>query len=301
MEIKRRLVLKAPNGLSKLAEWLNYYNLVNGSKGNPNSLLLEFDVEGKRLLSKFNTDTKDYVRYSEISFEDVGVELLEVSSAGETQYNNERILAGFLYTLDKLISISKILNSTEVKLSIYFIESMYHTGMMECVKVKFETSSFMMNLATSKVAQHFNYLTDEFCKDKLFVIPNPIEFEVTPTFLSEFYKVAKIYSDKQEKTKMSVSLYSKNGTVYISDFDGNVVGKRSNGFLYSIKMSELTEDYYNTNSDFDLYINFSRINALSELFPNGCKMELSPTNNKFVMFTDETSKVLIGCLDTNKQ
>ena len=183
-----------------------------------NSILLEVDPTGERLLAKTFTKDSGSVRFSAISFADCNLSV--VSNSGAEALGNSRILVALLNALKKSISILKRfseINGGNVDMTIdidYALVKLKKTGAEHFagLYIVFSDQKLEMKLDGFRLSE-FKYLTDE----KFFSVFNvqtEYSFELSPETIES---IIKTYSIVKLGDSDALTFFVEGNGVYVRD------------------------------------------------------------------------------------
>lgn len=237
---KLTLYLEKPN--ARFLEYLKNFAKI------ANSLLLEIDPFGKQFIAKTFTEAKDSVRFSAVTFDDCGMNVLNHDQTDEVkEYENYRIKLG---VLSKLSSVIKIIDRFESDNKSYNIIINYdfkkdeRTGeITECIaeNIQFTSDVLSMKLDGFRPTE-FRYLSDDTFNNKVAKIDDPIEFELTSECISNIIKTSEIV--KVDDNKDMLVFYNKGKKIYVKDHiirEGDKKEKKELPENFSYLIGELSE------------------------------------------------------------
>lgn len=221
-----QLVLKSTGSNTAFTNWLK------GFKDIVNVLLIEVDLDEKKFVAKSFPESRSIVKYDEISFENAGYELESltnnegkslltakkalVAGAKGDMTNDNRIKVGLYNVLTKFIDVvTMYASNVDHTLTIDFDEcsNVKYVSSQEAVKqwqgekLTLKSQSLSMTVKCSTLTEFFVFLKDETFNDVIAVIPDPINFTVTPETINNLNRVSLLFSS--DKNRSTVKLYTK--------------------------------------------------------------------------------------------
>lgn len=282
MELK----FKSTGSTAGFVTWLK------GFKDIEASLLIEVDLETESFVAKSFPKSKCVVKYSKISFEDAGYELIHVlDNNGDVldwsntydQTTDGRVKWGLFEILAKTIGVEDMFSATDHEMIINFdlCKDVYYMGsktadiVYQTNQVILKSMSLMMSIKGSEISETFMKCDDNTFLNRVCNIGSPAEFEVTNDTLANLAKISSVFSNDK---KDLIKFYSKdeNGQHALYAYD-----KRDGHYDYLLG--------YFTSGEQTVS---SSIVVVKENFMNGTK-GLSEETFKIVLDTAGSSRLLV--------
>lgn len=304
-----QLVLKNNGNHANFITWLKGFKDINPT------LLVEIDLTEQKFVAKGFPESRCIVKYSEISFESAGYEIVSLvdddnntclTTKGKLsqKYAKEftgdnRIKAGIYTILSKVIDALHIYTNTEYTLTIPFtnIRSVKYVQAANAIE-QWQAQKMIMSSKTSEItvncsqlSEFFRFLSDDLMLNTICAINKPLTFSVTPETISNLNSISQLFiSDKSRNT---IKLYIKD--------EGNDI--------YSLYAHDETDKSYNyllgylngeINPESPIDVN-TEVLILRENFMNATKalsdtinIAISQTDSTRVLLTSGTSKIVIA-------
>lgn len=237
-----QLVLKSNGNTSPFVAWLKGFKDINSI------LLIEVDLVAHKFVAKCFPETRDIVKYSEISFEQAGYELNSLLENDEDilvngtlptnlipEYENDaRIKVGVYKILPKYIDVMNMYSDVDhtmkirydVSNNVKYIKATSPKKEWQGELVTLSSKTLSMNVKCSQLTEFFDFLPDS-TVNMICNLDTPVSFMVLPETISNLDKVSQLFVS--EKSKANVELYVKK--------DGDVFA------LYAYDATEKSYDY----------------------------------------------------------
>lgn len=190
------------------------------------SLLIEVDAEQEKFVSKAFTVDKGLVRYSEISFADANLAIVEGSDIPAV-----RLKLGIFLMLPKFITVCETFSTTDFTIQVDY-ETLNEPGSPvhgEFVSdaIRFVSKSLKMTVNECSPAE-FTYLSDEIFNQSIHVANDAVKITVTPDQIKNLIAISGIFAADSKKDIMI--LYSKETE------DGAAIYARDKNTLYDYEL-----------------------------------------------------------------
>lgn len=221
--------------------FVNY--LKNFAKIRP-SLLIEIDTKINAFVAKTFSEDRAAVRFSAIPFADCNMSV--TSHDGEKELGNNRIKAGILIQLPKLIKIverfgeikDKSGNSTfDIDIDYDILKNQEGTTDYVVTSISFNSDALKMKMDGFRISE-LRYLNDNTFNNVVFNVQDPVSFEVCPAVISSIIKTSDII--KIDPRKDALVFYVSGQDVYVKDTSDP---EKTPNFVYKIGKLDQTPDY----------------------------------------------------------
>jgi hypothetical protein len=220
--------------------FVNY--LKNFAKIRP-SLLIEIDTNERAFVAKTFTEDRGSVRFSAIGFNKCNMTIVE--NTGENTLGKERIKAGILIQLPRLIKIIEQFGANLDKdgNATFDITFEYDTlvnknGATDYVvtMITFTSKSLKMKLDGFRISE-LTYLSDDKFNNVVFNVQDAVKFKLTSDMISSIIKTSDIV--KLDGKKDALTFYVDGNNLYVKD----LVSKGESNFVYLLGTLSDTVDY----------------------------------------------------------
>jgi hypothetical protein len=220
--------------------FVNY--LKNFAKIRP-SLLIEIDTNERAFVAKTFTEDRGSVRFSAIGFNKCNMTIVE--NTGENTLGKERIKAGILIQLPRLIKIIEQFGANLDKdgNATFDITFEYDTlvnknGATDYVvtMITFTSKSLKMKLDGFRISE-LTYLSDDKFNNVVFNVQDAVKFKLTSDMISSIIKTSDIV--KLDGKKDALTFYVDGNNLYVKD----LVSKGESNFVYLLGALSDTVDY----------------------------------------------------------
>jgi len=211
--------------------FVNY--LKNFAKIRP-SLLIEIDTNLKAFVAKTFSEDRGSVRFSSITFDDCNMTV--VSHDGEKELGENRIKAGILIQLPKLIKIVERFGSAvddkgnskfDIVIDYDLLKNQEGTDDYVTTSISFISDILKMKMDGFRISE-LKYLSDDKFNNAVFSVQDPVTLEVTASTISSIIKTSDII--KVDPRKDTLVFYVEGTAVYVKDF----VKDKAPNFVYKI-------------------------------------------------------------------
>ena len=189
-----KLSFKNSGPTDGLIKWLKDFSVMSSS------LLIEVDTKEQKFVSKAFTIDKALVKYSEISFQDCNLELLDSSDNLDGRLN----LCIFLM-LPKMISVCETFSTTDFQMDINFEVNqdvaLGPLGTLVSPSINFKSSSLSMRIDEGSPSA-FQQLPDQVFNDNVHIAPSPVSVTVTPEMIKNLIAISGILTGDPKKDFM---------------------------------------------------------------------------------------------------
>lgn len=205
-----------------------------------NSLLIEIDFNLGAFVAKTSTKDRDFVLFSQISFDKAGYEPVSVP---ELQ-SGKRVLWGIINILPKVIEIVGMFSNVEHTLTVNF-DVLYRDDTntdFEYTTTDVELKSKNLTMKTyASSYKEFLEISDTMFFDIFYVVDNPSEVTVTPEIIKTVLNVSGVMS--QDIKTSALEIYSKDSADGQKEFhiaDGS--GKGSYDYIIGYGSKDKTQN-----------------------------------------------------------
>lgn len=287
-----QLQFKNNKNASEFSNWLK------GFKDIQNSLLLEIDLVENAFIAKCFPSSKSIVRYSKLSFEDAGFELLYINDNEKNAVENwsetygskfdggNRVKIGLYEMLPTFINYINLFNDVPFEMTIDFdlckqvqyIQDGKPYPEYQVTDIVFKSQLLTIHVAGSKISEFFYRCTDELFFNNVYSVKDPVVFDIAQESINNLIKVSSV---TKVAGKNSIKLYTKTHEdkicLYAYDYDNNA---------YDYLLGTLQGDAKCDNT----YVVISRDNFINAV--KGIDSNLQITLDQ-----SSNAKLLIGCGD----
>lgn len=200
-----KIVFKKTGPISGFVDWIERFK----GEISKDSLIIEIDNVKRLFISKTYDKVRSLVRYSEISFEDAGLEPQAVSD--ELKSSGERVLVGIFIILPKFIDALKTFETSPT----FSMEIDYEKVPVQNVPtfcacaVQFKSQSLKMRIpGSSLAATEMAPMTDETFCEKVWVAPDPVSVVVSGDVLKNIVSVSEIFASREDKLSNYMEFYT---------------------------------------------------------------------------------------------
>lgn len=220
--------------------FVNY--LKNFAKIHP-SLLIEIDTNLKAFVAKTFSEDRGSVRFSSITFDDCNMTI--VSHDGEKELGENRIKAGILFQLPKLIKIVERFGSSvddkgnskfDIVIDYDLLKNQEGTDDYVTTSISFISDILKMKMDGFRISE-LKYLSDDKFNNVVFSVQDPVTLEVTASTISSIIKTSDII--KIDPRKDTLVFYVEGTSVYVKDF----MKDKAPNFVYKIGELSAAPDY----------------------------------------------------------
>ena len=189
------LVFKNTGPLTNFSNWLKAFNEIQ------NSLLIECDLTNSCFVSKGFTSDHTVVKYGKITFDETGVELLNIKDNDKNVYTleewnkkyNERIKIGIFMILPKFIRVIDTFSDTDFNLNIEF--DIYKNGNIQefhATSINFKSKSLKMKVKDCNISE-FEQVTDDLFFNKINVIDNAMSYDISMDAIKNLMSISSVF------------------------------------------------------------------------------------------------------------
>lgn len=219
-----QLILKNTGPTASFVSWLK------GFKDIHNTILIEVDLTEKKFIAKCFTESRNIVKYSDITFENAGYEmdslsdndgnsLLTIGNELEASYTNiftgdNRIKIGLYDILSNIIDVALMYVDVEHTITLNFdlANNVKYVGgdkamkQYQSEKLIFGSKTLTMTINCTVLTEFFRFLDDNtfmnVCK-----LGNEMSCNVTPETISNLNRISQLF--KSEKTRSAIKFYTQ--------------------------------------------------------------------------------------------
>lgn len=288
---------------------VNFVTWLKGFKEIQPNLLLEVDLIENAFVAKCFPPEKSIVKYSKISFEDAGYELMfindnegnEIKDWGNSDFGKafpsaSRVKVGIYNILSKFIDVFATFSESAHTMSIKFdvcnnvkyiqdSKNIYTEYQGETITL--HSISLTMNIKCSVLSEYFYKCDDETFMNVVCFIKESEIFELTSETLNNLIKISSVFTI--DKSRDSIKFYSKKteeGRWALYAYDA------TNG-AYDYLLGYYTEGNECETSTVVFRENF--LNATKGI--NGIiKITLDTQNSSRILIEAETSKIVVAAV-----
>ena len=195
------LIFKNNGTTTGLSSWLKSFKEIQ------NSLLIECDLQEQCFISKCFTSDHTVVKYSKISFDDAGLEVLNLKDNNDVAYSLEewnekykvRIKIGIFLILPRFISVVDLFSNTDHKVTVEFdiyrapVGDEFHA---QCIK--FKSRSNNMKVKDCNISE-FEQVSDDLFFTKINVITEPMSFQLSMDVIKNLTAISSVFVTDSKK------------------------------------------------------------------------------------------------------
>lgn len=205
----------------------NFINWLKGFKEIQTSLIIEADLSEKEFVAKAFPSNKNIVKYSTISFENSGLELLYVSDDEGNEITDwkgtyagkfkagDRVKIAIYNILPKFIDVLSMYNEVDNTITIKFSEcnNVLYIGAPEPVSeyqaesIQLKSLQLTMNIKCSNISDIFSKCDDDIFFEKVCKIANPTTYEMTSDNINNLIKISNVFGI--DKSRDIIKFYTK--------------------------------------------------------------------------------------------
>lgn len=192
---------KGNGNVSAFSRWLEAFNEIQ------HSLLIECDLKEQCFISKCFTTDHSIVKYAKISFENAGLEILNIRDNDDVAYSveewnekyNKRIKIGIFLVLPKLISVVNVFQDTDFKFSIEFDVFKNPAGdEFHAKNLRLKSRSNDMKVKDCNISE-FEQLDDDLFFNRINAVENPMTFSISKDAIKCLTKISSIFVSDAKK------------------------------------------------------------------------------------------------------
>lgn len=223
--------------------FVNY--LKNFAKIRP-SLLIEIDTNIKAFVAKTFTEDRASVRFSAIPFDKCNMVIVE--NTGESELGTNRIKAGILLQLPKLIKILEQFGSDTDKSGNANFDIVFDYDTLAnkdkstdfvATAITFESKTLKMQMDGFRISE-LAYLSDDKFNTVVFNVQDEVKLKLTSEVISTLIKTSDIV--KIDPRKDALIFYVEGNNLYVKDYSGQSC-KSASSFVYQLGTLEDAPDY----------------------------------------------------------
>ena len=208
------------------------------------SLLIEIDTKMKAFVAKTFSEDRASVRFSSISFDDCHMTV--VSHDGEKELGENRIKAGILIQLPKLIKIVERFGAAvddnnnshfDIVIDYDLLKNQDGTDDYVTTSLSFISDILKMKMDGFRISE-LKYLSDEKFNNVVFSVEDPVSFEISAATISSIIKTSDII--KVDDRKDALVFYVEGKEVFVKD---SIAKDKPSNFVYKIGELEAAPDY----------------------------------------------------------
>lgn len=280
-------------GNSNFVTWLKQFKDVDTS----NCLLLEVDTAEKKFVTKVFTSDKFLVKFSQITFEDAGYELVGIlgNDGKKVKSLNSRIKCGIFMILSKFIDVVNAFDGAEHEVDVTFDEN------NEKEVVEYQTENMMFKSKSLKIRvkmgnlSEFNDLSDDTFFKAVYVMSTPIEVEVSKEVLKNVISISGLLSSDSQEEMVFYTKKDDDGKLkmYVKD------NHSSTDAGYDYFLGECTKDSNDVETEKIIYRN--KFIMVTKSIQDNIMLTLGGSNEKsdqkvFITTTDDNTKNVISTI-----
>ena len=180
---------------------IGFINWLKSFKEIQTSLLIECDLKESAFISKGFTSDHTVVKYGKITFDDAGLELLNIKDNDKNTYTREewlkkydiRIKIGIFMILPKFIQVIETFNDTDFKLNIDF--DIYKNGTdteFHATSINFKSKSLKMKVKDCNISE-FEQVSDDLFFNRINIIDNAMSFEISMNAIKNLMSISSVF------------------------------------------------------------------------------------------------------------
>lgn len=296
-----RLKFKNTGSTVNFATWLK------GFKDIASSIIIEVDPTSEEFIAKSFPESKFIVKYSKISFDESGLELVSMTDnsnnpidwQNDAIYSANRVKIAIRENFNKFIDVINMFSETEHEMDVNFNVNknvMYSNSRsseqeFQAETVVLKSLSLTMSIKTAPLNEHFQKLDDNTFLNVVCKVNSPTSFEVSSDILTNLNKISSIYSI--DKSRDTIKFYSK-------VVDGNRA-------LYAYDETNGSYDYllgyFVSGEDMDTAIHIYKenfINATKALVGEKINITMDTAgSSRLLINTEDNCKIIIASVKNN--
>lgn len=228
LKFKRR-----ENDTAGFVTWLKQFKDIDTS----NCLLMEIDTASKMFVSKVFTADKFLVKFSQISFEDAGYDLVEILDNNKKKVENlgSRVQCGVFMILSKFVDVAAAFVGTDHEMVVAFDENTENgASQFDAQNVMFTSKSLKIRVKMGNVSE-FKVISDDDFFNKIYTMATPISVNVTKEVLKNIISISGLLStDSQDE----MTFYTKKDGSVLKMYVRNGGSSLDGGYDYFIGDAE---------------------------------------------------------------
>lgn len=228
LKFKRR-----ENDTAGFVTWLKQFKDIDTS----NCLLMEIDTASKMFVSKVFTADKFLVKFSQISFEDAGYDLVEILDNNKKKVENlgSRVRCGVFMILSKFVDVAAAFVGTDHEMVVAFDENTENgASQFDAQNVMFTSKSLKIRVKMGNVSE-FKVISDDVFFNKIYTMATPISVNVTKEVLKNIISISGLLStDSQDE----MTFYTKKDGSVLKMYVRNGGSSLDGGYDYFIGDAE---------------------------------------------------------------
>lgn len=228
LKFKRR-----ENDTAGFVTWLKQFKDIDTS----NCLLMEIDTASKMFVSKVFTADKFLVKFSQISFEDAGYDLVEILDNNKKKVENlgSRVRCGVFMILSKFVDVAAAFVGTDHEMVVAFDENTENgASQFDAQNVMFTSKSLKIRVKMGNVSE-FKVISDDVFFNKIYTMATPISVNVAKEVLKNIISISGLLStDSQDE----MTFYTKKDGSVLKMYVRNGGSSLDGGYDYFIGDAE---------------------------------------------------------------
>ena len=228
LKFKRR-----ENDTAGFVTWLKQFKDIDTS----NCLLMEIDTASKMFVSKVFTADKFLVKFSQISFEDAGYDLVEILDNNKKKVENlgSRVRCGVFMILSKFVDVAAAFVGTDHEMVVAFDENTENgASQFDAQNVMFTSKSLKIRVKMGNVSE-FKVISDDVFFNKIYTMATPISVNATKEVLKNIISISGLLStDSQDE----MTFYTKKDGSVLKMYVRNGGSSLDGGYDYFIGDAE---------------------------------------------------------------
>ena len=164
-------------------------------------MLIECDLKEQSFISKGFTSDHTVVKYGKISFDNAGLNILNIKDNDDNNYTIDewlekydiRIKIGIFMILPKFIQVLDTFSDTDFKLNIHF--DVYKNGNdteFHATSINFKSKSLKMKVKDCNISE-FEQVSDDLFFNKINVIKNAMSFEISMNAIKNLMSISSVF------------------------------------------------------------------------------------------------------------
>lgn len=296
-----KLFFKNTGTTDNLVAWLKSFKDIFPS------LLIEIDPDTSEFVAKNFTPVKSIVKYSKLSFEDAGLELVNIIDNDEKDFNwslhhddksDGRIKCGISEILPKFIEVVAMFSGAEHEIifefdlntAVVYKSSKVTDTEYQVNNITFKSKTLTMNVRGSQISDIFFKCDDNTFHNKVCYIGSPSVFEVSIDALNNLMKISSVLKSADSKGNDEIRFYSK-----------EIEGQRA---LYAYDATNKSYDYLlgyfveGEPADTAIKIyneNFNK--AVKGINAESMRITLDTAGASRLLMTTDDAKIIIGAVN----
>lgn len=303
-----QLVLKSTGADTCLDAW------IKGFKDIDSSLLLEIDLTDRKFVAKGFPDTKDVVKYAELTFAEAGYELAELNNnegesaltkAGQLiqKYRHEftadnRIKVGVYHIIGKFIDVLGLYSGAEHSITISFdssrnvkyVQDPNTREQWQAERLTLTSKTLTMNVNCSQLSEFFYFLPDNTYCNVVCNLDTPVTFTTSTATLANLHKISSLFNiDKQVDT---IRFYIKQvaGGIALYAYDNR-------NHSYDYQVGYIADPEAAVSMETEVVVGRDNFIKATRALTGEINLTLSQVNKSRMLVTSGSTKIIVASME----